>query len=91
MAKIYRTTDKIKYKIGEIEISISPLSVHDKAVLHAYLIKAQNGDAKSLLEGSAQAIKCAVKSVSGLEDSDLAINTNLSLKKAEITTSLTNV
>jgi hypothetical protein len=69
MAKVYRLSDRIKYKIGEVEIQISPLSVHDKSVLHGYMHRAQNGSIEALMEGSAQAIKFGVKSISGVEDS----------------------
>ena len=70
MAKIYRTTDRIKYKIGEVEISISPLSVHDKTILHTYVTKAQSGDVESLMRASSLAVKFAVKDINGLENSD---------------------
>lgn len=70
MARIYKTTDRLKYKIGEIEIEISPLNVHDKATLHSFMAKGQTGDLESIMQGSAQAIKCAVKSIKGLEEQD---------------------
>ena len=68
--RIYRLTEKIKYKIGEIEISISPLDLHDKTTLHSHMIKGQSGDVAALMAGSTFAIKAAVKSVSGLEDAN---------------------
>ena len=70
MAKIYRLSDKISYKIGDVEVKISPLSLQDKQTLHEYMIKGQIGDSKALLEGSMFAIKASVKSISGLEDLD---------------------
>lgn len=71
MARIYKTTDRIQYKIGEITVSISPLSVGDKNTLSEYMIKGQSKqDVKSLMEGSVYVLQCAVKDVKGLEDSD---------------------
>jgi hypothetical protein len=70
VARIYRTTDRIAYKIGDLEIKISPLDLHDKSTLHALIAKGQGGDIASLLAGSSHAIKCAVKSVSGLQNED---------------------
>lgn len=70
MARIYRLTDRIKYKIGEVEIQISPLSVHDKATLHSYLKKTQAGDDKAIVDCSVKAIKYAVKAISGVENAD---------------------
>lgn len=71
MAKIYRLTDKIEYKIGEIKIKISPLSVNDKNILTDLMFKGQaKQDIKALMEGSLYAIQCGVKEVKGLEDSE---------------------
>jgi hypothetical protein len=70
MARIYRITDRIRYKIGELEIQISPLDLQDKTTLHTYMVKGQTGDMQFLMQGSAFAIKCGVKAVLGLEDAD---------------------
>lgn len=71
MARIYKTTDRIQYKIGEITVSISPLSVADKNTLSEYMIKGQSKqDIKSLMEGSVYVLQSAVKEVKGLEDSN---------------------
>lgn len=70
MSIIYKTTDRIKYNLGEIQIEISPLDYHDKSVLHSFIAKSQTGDLESLMKGSAEAIKRGVKSVKGLKNSD---------------------
>jgi hypothetical protein len=70
MARIYRTTDKISYKIGELEIKISPLSVHDKATLHDLIIKSRDGGSKAMIDGSIFALKAAIKEVTGLVDTE---------------------
>ncbi len=70
MARIYRTTDRIKYKIGDIEIQISPLDLQDKTILHSHMLKGQTGDVQALMDGSSFALKAAVKSISGLEDAN---------------------
>lgn len=70
MARIYRTTDKISYKVGELEIKISPLSVHNKSILHDFMTKGRNGDQKALIDGSSFALKASLKEVTGLEDID---------------------
>lgn len=71
MARIYKLTDKIKYQIGELSVSISPLSVNDKNILIDYQVKGTaKRDVNALLEGAIYTIQCAVKAVSGLEDSE---------------------
>lgn len=69
--KIYKLTDKIEYKLGEITIKISPLSVNDKNALTDLMFKGQSEkDVKALMEGSLFALQCAIKEVKGLEDSE---------------------
>lgn len=70
MSTIYKTTDRIKYDLGDIQIEISPLDYHDKSALWALASKTQNGDVESLMKGSAEAIKRGVKNVIGLKNPD---------------------
>ncbi len=67
MAKIYRLSDKIRLAVDDLTITISPLSIHQKAAIED---AARDGSAKGLMQASALAIKYAVKSIDGLEDSD---------------------
>ncbi len=68
MARIYKLSDRIKYKVGEIEIEISPLSFEDKNILQQMGIKISKGDYSQILESTKHAIKSSVKSVKGLYD-----------------------
>lgn len=70
MARIYKLSDKIKYNVGDISFEISPLNVHDKATLHSFMAKGQEGDLNSLMLGSAEAIKMGIKSITGIENED---------------------
>lgn len=70
MAKIYRVTDKISYKVGELEIKLSPLSVADKLDITNLMFKAQEGDTKAMMDGSIYSLQCTIKAISGLTDSD---------------------
>lgn len=69
--RIYRTTDKIKYKLGELTIEVSPLSLEQKTQLQEKIVNAQKeNNLQSLVDGSIAAIKFGLKSVSGLENAD---------------------
>lgn len=69
--RIYKTTDKIEYKLGELSIKISPLSVDDKNNLTELMFKGQQkADVKLLMEGSLYALQCAIKEIKGLEDGE---------------------
>lgn len=70
MVRIYRTTDKIKYTVGELTVWLSPLSLNDKAELHTFLEKAQKGDVLATIQAAAFAIKCSLKEVKGLTNQD---------------------
>ena len=65
--RVYRTTDIVKLKIGELEVGISPLSYAQKAEIQAQIL---TGNVKGAIEGARLAVKYGVKSVSGLEDAD---------------------
>lgn len=69
--RIYKITDKIEYKLGELSIKISPLSVEDKNILTGLMFKGQaKQDIAALMEGSLYALQCAIKEISGLENAD---------------------
>ena len=40
MAKIYKSTDKIKLKLGELQISVSPLTFYQKSEIQLILQEA---------------------------------------------------
>lgn len=69
MAKIYRTTDKIKYKINDLEIKLSPLSFDQKTELSQLMIEGQK-DVSKAMEGTIKTIQYALKDIKGLEYDD---------------------
>lgn len=86
MAKIYRTSDKIKIKIGGddgIILTVSPLNQHQKTEIQQHLIKSQiTKDPTSATLGVTLALKYAVKAIDGIEDMDgnkyqLALENNI--------------
>ena len=70
MARIYKTTDKITYKLGDIEVKISPLSVEDKMIITEYMTEAEKGSLRAMMGGSIHAIKSCVKDITGIENED---------------------
>lgn len=67
MSKIYRISDRIRLKVDDIEVAISPLSFNQKMNVQAEVLK---GDSMSAMRGAALAIKYALKEISGLKCSD---------------------
>ncbi len=67
MAKVRKTKDRLKYKIGDLIVELSPLSVNDKNLAASVL--GPNGQSNFML-AAGLAIKMAVKSVKGLENED---------------------
>lgn len=74
MAKIYRTSDRIKIKVGGddgIILTVSPLNQHQKTEIQQHLIKSQiTKDPTSATLGVTLALKYAVKAIEGIEDMD---------------------
>ncbi len=67
MAKIYRVTDRIKIKIGDISFELSPLTSLQKADI---MSKAMSNGANGLVDSTKLALKYAIKRVNGLETLD---------------------
>lgn len=67
MVKIYRTTDRIPVKIGSITVDVSPLSFEQKADIQAMLM---DNNPISIVKAAKQAVKYAVKGISGVKLSD---------------------
>lgn len=63
-------TDKIKIKIHDVTVSVSPLSFAHKGEIQSLMMEAAKGDVKAGLEGTKLCIKYAVKSIEGVEDID---------------------
>lgn len=71
MSKIYRKTDRLKLKIDNIEVTISPLSLHEKTEIQQMMIEAKaRGNIGSLTGSIVKAMKYSIKGISGLIDSD---------------------
>lgn len=69
--RIYKTTDKIEYKFGDLKIKVSPMSVEDKGILTGLMMKGQSkGDVMSLMEGTLYALQVSIKEIQGLEDAE---------------------
>lgn len=67
MAKIYRLTDRIKVKVDDIIITISPLSIQQKSEVEA---EGASGGSAALLKASLKALKYAIKDIEGLENAE---------------------
>ena len=69
MTIIYRVTDRIKVKVGDMEFKLSPLSLSQKNELQTIAFKGQQtGNQADILEAASKAIKYCVKEVSGIYD-----------------------
>lgn len=68
--KIYRVTDRIPVKIGDVEFKISPLSFIQRQEIQAKIIEAENGVPMGLMEAARLAVKYAVKDLTGVTDSE---------------------
>lgn len=64
MAKIYRMSDRIRLKIDDIEVTIGPLSIHQKASVEEVASSA------GLLKATMEAMRYAIKDIKGLKDSE---------------------
>ncbi len=65
MAVVHRKSDKIKVKIEDIILTISPLSQHDKNEIQGLLV---GGNVNSVMAGASLALKCSIKGVDGIQD-----------------------
>lgn len=70
MAKLYRRTARIKIKIEDITVTISPLTQDEKAEIQTEMLGYAKGNIKAGARGVFLCLKYAVKDVSGIEDSD---------------------
>ena len=69
MSRIFRASDRIPVKIDDIVITIAPLTFNQKIELQAIMMSAGK-DPLNALKGARQAVKYAVKAVSGIKDMD---------------------
>lgn len=68
MAKIYRRSDKLKIKIDDITIEVSPLSVDQKSEIQELMVKGRvKGDVRAVNQGLSLILKYGLKGISGVE------------------------
>lgn len=70
MARIYRTSDRIKVKIDDTVVTIRPLTYHQKAEIQSHFLGFTQGDVTKATEAMVSAIKYAVTGIEGIEDCD---------------------
>lgn len=71
MAKIYKTTDRITVKIGDLQVKISPLSLDQKNEIQSLMLEGQKKNSIPILtESTLLAVRMCVKEISGLKNSD---------------------
>jgi len=69
MATIYKTTDRVAIKIGDITVKIAPLSMIQKSNVQSVLIEAQKAnDIQKANEALLLSLKYCVKEIKGLQD-----------------------
>lgn len=71
MAKVYKRSDRIPVKIGDITIKLAPMTVDQKTECQQAFLKGKSkGDLAELTRGVFLSLKYSVKSVEGLTDSN---------------------
>jgi hypothetical protein len=71
MVKIYRPSDRIVVKIGDVTFKLAPLTLHQKTEVQAAMIEGKGKlNIRDLTRGIALALKYSLKSVQGIVDSD---------------------
>jgi len=71
VAKIYKTTDRLTYKIDDITFKISPLSMDQKVELQEIYLQGQTEkDIKKTMEGTVKVLQYALKDIKGVEDNE---------------------
>lgn len=72
--RIYRTTDKVEFKIEagdeSISIFVSPLSLEKRTRLQAVMFKAIQGDMDAATEATILAFKMGLKDIKGIIDAN---------------------
>jgi hypothetical protein len=71
MARIYKTTDRIKVKIDDIIVTLAPLTFRQKQEGQSMIISGQkNGEDHAITKAVIQLIKWSLKGIAGLVDGD---------------------
>lgn len=64
------TRDRIKIKIGDVEVLIKPLSVAEKAEVQGLFGLVANGNLGGSMLGVSRAVQFSLKSIKGLKDDE---------------------
>lgn len=71
MAKIYRRSDRIPLKIGEVTVTVAPLTFQQKSEIQmAMSSSVKDGDTMGVLKAAFLCVKYCVKDVTGVELAD---------------------
>lgn len=60
---VYRKSDRIKLKVGELEVHLAPMTFMEKSTVQDMVME-------NAMKGSMHALKCAVKNIKGLTLND---------------------
>jgi len=60
MAIVYRTSDRLKVKVGGLVVVISPLNRYQKAKIQSLIME------DKMYDSAAEALKCSIKGIEGL-------------------------
>lgn len=71
MSRIFRQSDRIELNLGDVEVKVKPLSYAEKTEIQSLLIEGQRkASAEMLTEGTVLSLRYALKSITGLKDSN---------------------
>lgn len=71
MVRIYKKSDRIPVRIGNITVRLAPLSKDEKTEIQLCMIRGRgNNDYKELTNGLFLSLKYAVKGIDGITDGD---------------------
>lgn len=68
--RIYKITDKIEFKVGNLSFKVSPLSLLQKVTLESLMQKATSKNLDDITQATSYALKCGLKEVKGFEDAE---------------------
>jgi len=68
--KILRVTDRVQVKIGEVTVSLAPLTMFQRQELLAHVEQSDGQDVNDIRKATVMALKYSVKDIEGIEDMD---------------------
>lgn len=71
MSVVRKQSERIKFKIDDIEVTLKPLSYHEKNTISAMMFKGhKNQDMALMANGTIHAVRCCLKAIKGLQFED---------------------